>query len=158
VKTWIGCYSPLEGSVPITPYYLINHSVLSTPTFTQSTGRINLASTEDIPSPFSTLDEDNEDGLSFNSKVKETSRVELFTIKTMFNPLGDQNVKVEYTNENRDSFTKKERKFAMKAIQCNSLEDLSQKVSDLLLFTLLLTIPILKCFSLENSYNVGRKL
>jgi hypothetical protein len=85
----------------------------------------------DIPSPFSTLDDDDDDDdLNVNSKARETSRGELYSIKTNFDPLKDRNVKVEYTNENRESFTKKERKFAMKATQCDSLEDLSQKVGD----------------------------
>jgi len=56
--------------------------------------------------------------------------MELYTIKTMFDPLKEWNVKVEYTKENCDNFTMKERKYTMKANQCQSLEDLSQKVSD----------------------------
>lgn len=99
------------------------------PSFSQTPEKINLSTVDNIDSPLSTLDEEDDD-LDFNSKAKETSRRELYTIKTMFNPLKDRNVKVEYTNENRDSYTKKERKFAMKATQCDSLEDLSQKVGD----------------------------
>lgn len=100
-------------------------------TFSQIPERINLSSVDDIPSPLSTLDYDSNDDLNdFNSKAKEASQHQLYIIKTMFNPIIDRNVKVQYTNENRDSFTKKERKFAMKAIQCDSLEDLSQKVGD----------------------------
>jgi hypothetical protein len=86
---------------------------------------------DDIPSPFSTLDdEDDDDILDSNSVAKKNSLSELYTIKTKFNPLKDRNVKVEYTKQNRDSFTEKERKFAMNATQCDSLEDLSQKVGD----------------------------
>jgi hypothetical protein len=100
----------------------------------QNPERINLSPIDDIHSPFSTLDDDDDDvvvvDLNLNSRAKETSRGELYTIKTKFNPFKDQNVKVDYSNENRDSFTQKERKFAMKATHCDSLEDLSQKVSD----------------------------
>lgn len=91
---------------------------------------------DNIPSPFSTLDDDdgdNDDDLNFNSKFQEKSQGELYTIKTKFNPLKDRNVKVKYTNETCDSFTKNERKFAMNATQCDSLEGVSQKVSDSLL-------------------------
>ena len=98
----------------------------------QNPERINLSAMDDIHSPFSTLDDDDDDVVDFNlnSGVKETSRGELYTIKTEFNPLKDRNVKVDYSNENRDIFTQKERKFAMKATHCDSLEDLSQKVGD----------------------------
>jgi hypothetical protein len=126
----------------------------SIPTFSQIPGKINLSVMDDIPSPFSTLDDDDDD-FNFNSKAKDTSQRELYTIKTMFNPLKDRNIKVGYTNENRDSFTKKERNFAMKAIQCESLEDLSQKVGD---FFYSLQFQYERVFSLENSYNVGRRL
>jgi len=102
------------------------------PTFSKSPERINLSLPGDISSPLSTLDDDDDDDddLNVNSKARETSQGEIYTIKTLFDPLKDRNVKVEYTNENRESFTKKERKFAMKATQCGSLEDLSQKVGD----------------------------
>lgn len=79
-------------------------------------------------SPLTTFEGDDDDDLNLNSNTKETSSTELYTIKTMFDPLKDRNVKVEYTTENRDKFTEKERKFAMKATPCQSLEDLSQKV------------------------------
>jgi hypothetical protein len=101
-------------------------------TLSQNPERINLTSMDDIHSPFSTLDDDDVDvvDLNLNSRAKETSRGELYTIKTKFNPLKDRNVKVDYSIENRQSFTQKERKFAMKATHCDSLEDLSQKVGN----------------------------
>jgi hypothetical protein len=98
----------------------------------QNPERINLSSMDDIHSPFSTLDDDDDGdvGLNLNLRAKETSRGELYTIKTKFNPHKDRNVKVDYSNENRDTFTQKERKFAMMATHCDSLEDLSKKVGD----------------------------
>ena len=127
------------------------------PTFSKSPERINLSLPGDISSPLSTLDDDDDDDddLNVNSKARETSQGEIYTIKTLFDPLKDRNVKVEYTNENRESFTKKERKLAMKATQCGSLEDLSQKVGD---FFYSLQFQYERVFSLENSYNVGRRL
>ena len=137
--------------------YLINYSVLSSlRPLSQNHERINLSSMDDIHSPFTTLDDDNDDvqviDLNLNSG-------ELYTIKTKFNPLKDGNVKVDYSNENCDIFTQKERKFAMKATHCDSLEDLSQKVGDSH-SPLLLNFSDMKVFffSLENSYNLGRKL
>ena len=85
--------------MPITPYYLINYLVLSTlPTNLQLPPTINLSTVDNIPSPLTTLDDnDDNDDLNFNSKAKEGSQTELYTIKTMFNPLKEQNVKVGYT-------------------------------------------------------------
>ena len=102
------------------------------PMFSQSSERINILMADDIPSPLSTPDDDDEEeaDLNFNFEARKTSGAELYTIKTMFNPHNNKNVKVEYTNKNRDSFTVKERNFAKKATQCDSLEDLSQKVGD----------------------------
>ena len=62
------------------------------------------------------------------------------------------------THENCDSFTQKERKFAMKATHCDSLDDLSQKVGDFYPHYYRDNSNMKVLFSLENSYKVGRKL
>ena len=130
------------------------------PTFSQSPEGINLSSINNIQSPFSTLDDDDcdDDDNNLNSTAKGPSQSGLYTIKTKFNPLKDRKVKVNYSNDNCNSFTQKERKFAMKATHCDSLEDLSQKVGDFYPHYYWDNSNMKVLFSLENSYKVGRKL
>ncbi|KAF8956392.1 hypothetical protein BDZ97DRAFT_1925585 [Flammula alnicola] len=131
IRTWASCYSPLEGLVPVIPYYLINHSVLSsTPTSTQDPPNINHTSVDDIPSPLSSLDDDED--LNFNSQSKDASNTNLYTIKTNYNPSLDRNMKTEYKDKTDKTasytFTQKERKFASLADNCDSLLDITTKL------------------------------
>ncbi|KAF8868750.1 hypothetical protein CPB84DRAFT_1857181 [Gymnopilus junonius] len=81
IQTWRTCYNPLHGL--ITPYHLINHSVLSSmPSSTQYPGRINLSEAFNVPSLLSSLgDDSDEEDLNINTQ-KSLSKAELYIIKT----------------------------------------------------------------------------
>lgn len=129
IRTWQTCYSALSGSIPAVPFYIINHSVLSSrPISTQLLPSINPCPVDDVPSsPLTSCDDD----LDFNSPVDGASNAspEMFTIDTKFNPSLPRNIKVEYNVDNRLKFTDKERGFAMKAKTCTTLTELTKEVS-----------------------------
>jgi len=130
MQTWITCYSPLDPSIPVMPFYRINHSsLLSTPTTIQLSTVGDYSWFDSISSPLSSLDDD--DDLDFNSGPTGSSGVEMYTIRTKFNPSLERNTKVEYkTTEDKKLylFTEKERDFAALATNCETLEDLDAKV------------------------------
>lgn len=83
---------------------------------------------DDISSPLSSPDDDPD--LNFNSQSDGTNTsTPIFTIDTNYDPSLPRNIKVEYKVENRVRFTDKERGFAMQAKTCESLADLTTKVS-----------------------------
>lgn len=118
------------------PFYVINHSVLSsTPISTQLLPRVNHSTIDHIQSPLSSPDDD----LDFNSPgdgVNGTSTAvqQIFTIDTKYNPSLERNTKVEYEVQNRLKFTEKERGYATKAKTCTTLVQLTTQVSHLSLY------------------------
>jgi hypothetical protein len=127
VQTWASCYSSLDNSIPVVPFYMINYSALSsTPTTTQLS---QIDWFDSISSPLSSLEDDYD--LDFNSGPNDSSSAEMYTIRTKFDPSLERNTKVEYkTKEDKKlyNFTEKERGFAALATNCETLEDLDTKV------------------------------
>jgi hypothetical protein len=133
VQTWASCYSSLDNSIPVVPFYMINHSALSsTPTTTQLS---QIDWFDSISSPLSSLEDDYD--LDFNSGPNDSSSAEMYTIRTKFNPSLERNTKVEYkTKDDKKlyNFTEKERGFAALATNCETLEDLDTKVVYILVY------------------------
>ena len=141
MQTWASCYSPLDDSIPVVPFYMINHSALSsTPTNTQLSSICEYSWIDSISSPLSSIDDDYD--LDFNSGPKSSSGAQMYTIRTKFEPCLERNTKVEYKTKDDQklhNFTEKERGFADKAINCVTLEDLDDKVVIFLVY--------ISCFS-----------
>ena len=130
IQTWASCYSSLDNSIPVVPFYMINHSaLLSTPTTTQLSSIFDYSWVDSISSPLSSLEDDYD--LDFNSGPNPSSSAQMYTIRTKFEPSLERNTKVEYkTKEDKKlyNFTEKERGFAALATNCETLEDLDAKV------------------------------
>jgi hypothetical protein len=86
-----------------------------------------VSSLEDIPSPLTAIDDDSDINSNLcNSPAPPSSLI--YIIDTKFNPALLRNTKVDYSgSDDRYKFTQKERKFASRAQEPSSLEELSQQ-------------------------------